>query len=393
MVGNREFEGGLFKAALRTKSQTQEVNSLSDDLTLQLCHERMAHQNKHHIKKLIQRELGIKVQVDNETCEGCIYGKAHRLKFGTRVRATAPGELIHCDVCGPFEMPSFRGYRYFVLFKDDFSRYRRVYFMKEKSEVSSKLEEMLAEARTSGNTVNELLSDNGLEFDNEKVRKTLRQHGVKQRLITPYTPQQNGCAERDNRTIVEAARAILYAHSNLPKRLWAELVNTAAYIINRTGVSAVEGKSPFELWFGKKPSIKHLKVIGTTCCAHIPEQKRKKLDKKALKCVLIGYNGDDSYRLWRQESGDTKISRDVRFDKEILLKSTVSTSISLEIDELHNSSQESNSTAGEDEMKEEVRDSDELDEIQDLSQQSSSETDEDEIKELKNSETSISSKR
>ena len=393
MVGNREFEGGLFKAALRTKSQTQEVNSLSDDLMLQLYHERMAHQNKHHVKKLIERELGIKVRADNETCEGCIYGKAHRLKFGTRVRATAPGELIHCDVCGPFEMPSFRGYRYFVLFKDDFSRYRRVYFMKEKSEVSSKLEEMLAEARTSGNTVKELLSDNGLEFDNEKVRKILQQHGVKQRLITPYTPQQNGCAERDNRTLVEAARAMLYAHSNLPKRLWAELVNTAAYIINRTGVSAVEGKSPFELWFGKKPSIKHLKVIGTTCYAYIPEQKRKKLDKKALKCVLIGYNGDDSYRLWHQESGDTKISRDVRFDKEVLLKSTVSTSISLEIDELHNSSQESNSIAGEDEMKEEVKDSDEPDEIQDLSQQSSSETGEDEIKELKNSETSISSKR
>ena len=62
MVGNREFEGGLFKAALRTKSQTQEVNSLSDDWTLQLYHERMAHQNKHHIKKLIERELGIKVQ-------------------------------------------------------------------------------------------------------------------------------------------------------------------------------------------------------------------------------------------------------------------------------------------------------------------------------------------
>ena len=62
----------------------------------------------------------------------------------------------------------------------------------------------------------------------------------------------------------------------------------AETIMNRTGVSAVEGKSPFELWFGKKPSNKHLKVIGTTCYAHIPEQKRKKLDKEALKCVLIG---------------------------------------------------------------------------------------------------------
>ena len=120
--------------------------------------------------------------------------------------------------------------------------------MKEKSEVSSKLEEMLAEARTSGNTVKEMLSDNGLEFDNEKVRKILRQHGVKQMLITPYTPQQNGCAERDNRTLVEAARAMLYAHSNLPKRLWAELVNAAAYII--TGQEFQLLKESHHLSFG-----------------------------------------------------------------------------------------------------------------------------------------------
>ena len=103
---------------------------------------------------------------------------------------------------------------------------------------------------------------------------------------------------------------MLYPHSNLPKRLLAELVNTAAYFINRTGVSAFEGKSPFQLWFGKKPSIKHLKMIGTTCYAHIPEKMRKNLDKKALKYILIGYNGDDSYRIliWHQEIGDIKIS-------------------------------------------------------------------------------------
>ena len=96
-----------------------------------------------------------------------------RRKFRTRVRATAAGELIHCDVCGSFEIPSFRGYRYFVLFKYNFSRYLRVYFMKEKSEVNSKLVEAIAEARTSGITVKELQNDNGPEFDNEKVRKIL----------------------------------------------------------------------------------------------------------------------------------------------------------------------------------------------------------------------------
>ena len=117
---------------------------------LQLYHERMGHQNKRHVKDVMQEEFDIKVDVNNETCEACMYGKAHRLKFGTRERATAPGELIHADVCGPFEMPSAKGYRYFVLFKDDFTRYRYIFFLKDKSEVAAKLEQMLAEKKPLG---------------------------------------------------------------------------------------------------------------------------------------------------------------------------------------------------------------------------------------------------
>ena len=64
----------------------------------------------------------------------------------------------------------------------------------------------------------------------------------------------------------------------------------------RDRVSSIDKKSPFELWFAKKPGIKHLRVIGTTCYVHVPDQKRRKLDKKSLKCVLIGYDGDDNYR-------------------------------------------------------------------------------------------------
>jgi len=77
----------------------------------------LGHQNKCHINNVTQEEFNIKVEVDTETCEGCTYGKAHKLKFGTRERAAAPGELIHDDVCGPFETQCAKGYRYFVLFK------------------------------------------------------------------------------------------------------------------------------------------------------------------------------------------------------------------------------------------------------------------------------------
>lgn len=322
LVGVRDKNGGLFKLVASTVLPAKpEVNVVTDSDILQLYHERMGHQNKRHVSKVIEHEFGIKVSANHDTCEGCMYGKAHKLKFGTREHTTAPGQLIHADVCGPIEVASARSYRYFVLFKDDYSKYRHVYFMKEKSEVASKLEQMLAETRTLGHTVKELLSDNGLEFNNEAVRQILNRYGIRQRLVTPYTPQQNGSAERENRTIMEAARTLLHAHVEFPKVLWAEMVNTATYILNRTGVSPVDMKSPHELWFEKNPAIKHLRVIGTTCYAHVPDQKRRKLDKKSVKCVLIGYDGDDCYRVWHEDTKAVMRSRDVKFEKETLFRS------------------------------------------------------------------------
>jgi len=168
----------------------------------------MGHQNKRHVKSVLKHELDIDVDIDTELCEGCVYGKAHHHQFGTRVRATKPGKVVHADICGPF-CYSFSKYRYFVLFKDDYSGFRFVYLLREKSEVSEKLKWMLAGCKAAGHTVVELLSDNGGEFDNAEVRTILRESGVRQRLVMPYTRQQNGCSERDNRTLVEADSPIV----------------------------------------------------------------------------------------------------------------------------------------------------------------------------------------
>uniref|UniRef100_A0A146M1T4 Retrovirus-related Pol polyprotein from transposon TNT 1-94 n=1 Tax=Lygus hesperus TaxID=30085 RepID=A0A146M1T4_LYGHE len=134
----------------------------------------------------------------------------------------------------------------------------------------------------------------------------------------PYTPEQNGCCEQEHRTIVEASRTLMHAHGDLPKGLWAEIINTAAYIINRTGVSGIEGKSPYELWVGRKPSIKNLRIIGCTCYAHIPKQFRGKMSKKAVKGILIGYDENDGYRIWSLDKLKLIRSRDVIFDEEPL---------------------------------------------------------------------------
>ena len=128
----------------------------------------------------------------------------------------------------------------------------------------------------------------------------------------PRTPEQNGAVERENRTLVETARAMMFGkRKSLPHNLWAELINTAVYVLNRTGPTSVDNKTPYELWYEKKPGVKHLRVIGSDCYVHIDKRFRKKFDKKAIKGVLIGYDNDDGYRIWCQNK--LILSRDVIF--------------------------------------------------------------------------------
>lgn len=317
LIGKRQYQGGLYRLDVVNIPSENAPEVYATTATMQLYHERLAHQNKRHIKATVKRELGLDLPLDKETCEGCIYGKAHRLKFGTRTRASAPGELVHTDVCGPFQ-PSYSKLQYYVLFKDDYTGYRMVYFLRRKSEVKDKLALMLAETETAGYTVKCLLSDNGGEFDNKSVRDILNSRGIQQRLVAPYTPEQNGTSERENRTLVETARSMMYAHEAMPQEIWAELINTAAYILNRTGPTNTD-KSPYELWHKKKPIIKHLRIIGCNAYAHIPKQKRKKLDKKAIKGRLVGYD-EDCYRIWVTDGKRNTLirSRDVIFDEKPL---------------------------------------------------------------------------
>ena len=126
---------------------------------------------------------------DSQLCKGCVLGKQHHLSFGRRVkRAQAAGELIHADVCGPMQEDSFQGFRYFLVFKDDYSKYRSVYFLKKNSDVVNKLKQFLAEVRTIGHTVKEMLTDGGGEFDNSDVRVVTQQAGLNHRMTMPYSP-------------------------------------------------------------------------------------------------------------------------------------------------------------------------------------------------------------
>lgn len=328
--GVRQPNGSLYKATFHVNQPDEIcVNVVEHEKSLlQLYHERWGHQDKRYVLSKLESELGIKTKYDSTICEPCLFGKFHRKSFGKRPSSTSAGELLSGDVCGPFD-DSFSGRKYLIVIKDHYSKYRYCFVARHKSAVQDALKEVLAKAHTLGHRIKEFMSDNGGEFDNDDVRSLLKRYGVTQRFSAPYTPQQNGMVERDNRTIVEMARVFKYSNNDIkyPAAIWAELVVAAGYVLNRTGKSSVPNKSPHEIWIGQIPRIKHLRIIGSKCYVHIPAQTRRKMDSKAIVGYLVGYDGDERYRIYVPGRRDIYVSRDVVFDEK--LKDCESTSWSI----------------------------------------------------------------
>lgn len=294
--------------------------SLASKNSLRLWHDRLGHVNFKAIlntTKLV-KDLNINDKEDF-FCEVCQLGKQSRKshkKLESR-RSEKPGEMIHSDVCGPMNISSPSGSRYFVLFKDDCSGYRTVYFLKAKSEVYTKFVQYQAYVeRQTGNKIKILRSDQGKgEYLNKEFQDYLKKEGISHEWSAPYTPQQNGRSERELRTIVESARSMLI-NKHVPQELWSEAVNTAAYLLNRTASSQVQKMTPYEKWFGRKPELKHIRIFGSPAYMAIPPQFRKKWDPKSRKLLFVGYEGYSSnYRLWDAAKRRIEVSCNVTFNE------------------------------------------------------------------------------
>lgn len=285
--------------------------------SLQVWHERMGHQSKAHVKEILTSK-GIEISSTNKTeyCDGCSFGKCQRTNFREMSKATKKGELIVTDVCGPMEEPSWSGYRFFVTFKDDFTQYRKVYFIRHKNEVAACFEQYIKSAHTqTGNMIKTIMSDNGTEYTDQAFVEIAKKNGIEIGRSSVYTPQQNGRAERENRTLIEMARTMLLTHG-MSKRFWAEALNCAAYILNHSGKSREKGKTPYEVWSNREYSLHHLKIFGSECFVQIPKKKRddKKFGKTSKRGIFVGYeNITGNYRIWIPEEKRIEISRDVEF--------------------------------------------------------------------------------
>ncbi|XP_014524367.1 uncharacterized protein LOC106780582 [Vigna radiata var. radiata] len=145
-------------------------------------------------------------------------------------------------------------------------------------------------------------------------REYCEKEGIVHEVTPPYTPQHNGAAERKNRTILNMVRCMLKS-KGLPSFLWGEAVMTTAYVLNLSPTKRLDGVTPEEGWIGVKPDVKHLKIFGSLCYKHVPEQLRKKLDDRGFPLILIGYHVTGGYKLYEPITGATSISRDVRGDE------------------------------------------------------------------------------
>ena len=160
-----------------------------------------------------------------------------------------------------------------------------------------------------------LRSDGGGEYFSNEFSTFLDEQGIKQQFTCCYTPQQNGVVERKNMIIAEVARALM-TEKEMSKYYWAEALNAALYIVNRTPTAVIHGMTPKEKFTGKKPDLSHLKVFGCLAYVHIPDELRSKLDPKAEKCVFIGYSLEQKgYRCYNPLTREIRVSRDVVFDE------------------------------------------------------------------------------
>ncbi|CAL8992988.1 unnamed protein product [Prunus brigantina] len=315
MKGNRSFP-------LNLHTELQVALKASVCQSTLTWHRRMGHLNFNSLK-LLQNEgmvLGLpEIKTTSHVCEGCTFGKHCRESFPKEAtsRAAFPLELVHTYVCGPMQTATKSGNRYFLTFIDDRTRMCWIYFLRYKSEVFSVFKKFKAVVELqSGYKLKKLRSDRGGEYTSIEFSKFCDDMGMERQLTVAHSPQQNGVAERKNRSIVEMAKCMMF-EKKMPLEFWAEAVNTTVYVLNRCPTKALEKKTPFEAYSGRKPGIKHLRVFGSLCYAQIPEQHRQKLDQTSTRCVFLGYGScEKGYRLYNLESGKVIISRDVIFNEE-----------------------------------------------------------------------------
>nr|GEX77688.1 putative ribonuclease H-like domain-containing protein [Tanacetum cinerariifolium] len=261
-----------------------------------LWHRRLGYINFKTLNKLVKdnlvRGLPSKVFENNHTCVACKKGKQHKTSYKSKPvnSVSQPLQRLHMDLFGPTCVKSLNKKSYCLVVTDDYSRFSWVFFLATKDETSTILKTFITGIENQINhNVKIIRIDNTTEFKNHDLNQFCGMKGIKREFSVARTPQQNGVAERKNRTLIEASRTML-SDLLLPIPFWTEAVNIVCYVQNMVLVTKPHNKTPYELLLGRTPSIRFIRPFGYPVTILNTLDPLGEFDRKADEGFLVGYS-------------------------------------------------------------------------------------------------------
>ena len=236
-----------------------------------------------------------------DACAACVAAKSVHLPHREgRNRAEGYLDRVHIDIAGPMPVRSAGGKEYAYIVVDDHTRAVYMRPLRHKSDASEAFRIFKAAAENEfQRKMREIMTDNARELCMGEMREICEESGIKLNTSVPYSPESNGVAGRTIGVLTSAVRAMLH-DSGLPKYLWAEAFSAATYVHNRTPTKALGGRTPYEVLYGMKPDVSHLRAFGAPCAIVNPNELDDRA--RARMCFFVGYKyghgGDSGYRVW-----------------------------------------------------------------------------------------------
>ncbi|KAL0373926.1 UNVERIFIED_CONTAM: Secreted RxLR effector protein [Sesamum radiatum] len=313
---------GVLEHIMQMRDIVAQLKCVMNEDSSVLWHRSFGHISIERIKKLVNDGvLNTLDFTDFDTCMDCIKDKQINVSKKDAKRSSNLLKIIHTNICCP-DLDSY-GQRYFITFIDDYSRYMCIYFLEHKAEALDTFKVFKAEVeKQCDKHIKVVRSDRGGEYFGRYTEggqtpspftKFLAEQGIIAQYTMPDSPNQNGVVERRNPTLLDMVRSMM-ASSKLPKFLWIKAIKTAVYILNRVPTKAVS-KTPFELFKGWKPSLRHVRIWGCLSEVRGYNPQKKKLDLRTISGYFVGYaERSKGYRFYCP-SNSTKIveSRNVKF--------------------------------------------------------------------------------
>ncbi|GJV89010.1 hypothetical protein Tco_1532948 [Tanacetum coccineum] len=309
-----------------------------------MWHRRLGHLNFKTMNKLVRnnlvRGLPSKSFENDHTCVACLKGKQHKASCKTKLvnSVSKPLHTLHMDLFGPTSVSSLNHKWYCLVVTDDFSRFTWTFFLKSKDETGSILRNLITEIENLKDLkVKIIRCDNGGEFKNREMDEFCTKKGIKREFSNARTPQQNGVAERRNRTLIEAARTML-ADAKLPVTFWAEAVSTACYVQNRVLVNKSQNKTPYELFNGRSPAIGFLRPFGCHVMILNTLDHLGKFDAKGDEGYFVGYSlSSKAFRVFNKRTKKVEENLHVDFLENKPIEKGAGPNWLFDIDSLTNS--------------------------------------------------------